>query len=418
VRRRLLIALIAVAVGTVVALGVPLAILGRIAVRDNVAQRADREADAVGFAVVTRLDDGGSIDAPLIEPFATDGRYIEVTDRNGRTITAGDRPDGDTIDADVDLGDGARVHLSIADSEAERQELVVIGVVAGLAMLAIGAAAIVGVVVARRMSRPLDDLAATARRLGDGDFTARAAMSGVTEVDATASTLNQGAERIEQLVTAERQFSSNASHQLRTPLTALRMRLEEIAEIGDDAVRIEADAALEQADRLDTTISELLRLARDGAAGPTTPTDLATIVEDVTRRWQPTANTSRRLIVLPDTDPAWALVSPAGAAHVVDVLVDNALRHGDGTITIEVARRGATVTVDVTDEGNGIAPGDEAKIFERGVSERGSGLGLAIATDLVAADGGRLILVQGHPPRFRVTYRATADPASTSLRPH
>jgi signal transduction histidine kinase len=262
------------------------------------------------------------------------------------------------------------------------------------------------------MSRPLDDLAATARRLGDGDFTARAAMSGVAEVDAAATTLNQGAARIEQLVTAERQFSSNASHQLRTPLTALRMRLEEIAEIGDDAVRVEADAALEQADRLDTTISELLRLAREGAVGPTRPTDLGAIVRDVASRWRPSANLARRSIDVPDTDPAWVLASPAGAAHTVDVLVDNALQHGAGTIRIEVARHGTTVTVDVTDEGGGIEPGDEARIFERGVSDRGSGIGLAIATNLAAADGGRLALVQPSPPRFRITYRATTDPAS------
>jgi signal transduction histidine kinase len=411
VRRRLLLAMVAVAVGAVVVLGAPLAILGRITVRDEAAQKADREADAVGFAVVARLDDGGAIDAALLAPFATPGRRVEVVDREGRTVAVGEPHDADAITADVDLGGGAQVRVEVSDGEAERRELVVIGVVAGLSAVAVIAAATIAVGVARRLNRPLDALADTAHRLGDGDFTARAAMSGLAEVDAAAVTLNRGAERIEQMVTAERQFSSNASHQLRTPLTALRMRLEEIVEIGDEAVRTEAAAALDQADRLDATISELLRLAREGAAGPITATDLTAIVDAAAARWRPAASREKRTIDVHDSEPAWALASPAGAAHAIDVLLDNALRHGRGTITVELELHDATVTIDVTDEGDGIPPGEERSIFERGVSDHGSGVGLALATNLVAADGGRLTLVNPTPARFRITYRATVAPA-------
>lgn len=407
-RRRLMVAMVAIAVGAVLVLGVPLAILGRITVRDEAAQKADREADAVAFAVVARLDDGGRIDDALIAPYLTAGRRVEVVDRQGRTVAGGDPVDTDSITADVDLGGGAHVRLQVSDGEAERRELVVIGVVAGLSAIAVAAAAVVAVGVARRLNRPLDALGVTARRLGDGDFTARATMSGMVEVDAAAATINRGAERIDQMVTAERQFSSNASHQLRTPLTALRMRLEEIAEIGDGAVRIEADAALEQADRLDATISELLRLAREGAAGPRSATDLTAIVVTEAARWRPAVARSQREIEVRGDGPTWALASPAGAAHAVDVLFENALRHGRGTITVELDHNDGTASIDVTDEGEGIAPGDEQTIFERGVSDHGSGLGLALATNLVAADGGRLTLVNPRPARFRITYHSTA----------
>ena len=113
--------------------------------------------------------------------------------------------------------------------------------VGGLAVAAVAAAAGIGVVLSRRLVRPLDTLAATARRLGDGDFAARTHPTGVGEVDAVGATLDDGARRIGRLVAAEREFSANASHQLRTPLTAVRMRLEEIDALGDVAVRNEAD---------------------------------------------------------------------------------------------------------------------------------------------------------------------------------
>ena len=311
-RRRLLVALIAVAAGTVIVLGVPLAILGRVAVRDDAEEQADRQADAIGFAVVSRLADGGTVDAALLAPFATGGRSITVTDRQGRVTSAGPPPGGNSIVTDIDLGDGASVELRTSDDETERRQLVVVGVVAGLAAIAMAGAAVVAVVVARRLNRPLDELAATARRLGDGDFTARASMSGLVDVDAAASTLNQGAGRIEQMVNRERQFASNASHQLRTPLTALRLRLEEMTDIGDDDVRTEAEAAIAQADRLDATISELLRLAREGAAGPTTgptsPPSCGPSRPDGARRpWAPAATSQSA----PPRPPGRSPVLPA-----------------------------------------------------------------------------------------------------------
>ena len=293
-RRRLLVALVVVAVATVAVLGIPLAILGRAAARNDAVQRADRHADSIGFAVIARLNSGGQVDAALLAPFASGGRYIEVVEPDGRTTTAGSEPIDDTVGAEIDVGDGLTVRVIVPDDEVAGRQALVAGVVAGLAALAVGAAALVGVVLAHRLNRPLDQLADAARRLGDGDLSARAAPTGVSEVDAVGETLNQGAQRIEQVVAAERRFSANASHQLRTPLSALRLRLEEIAAIGDDAVRIEADAALGQADRLDDTIDELLRLARDGAAGPATAIEVGALVRHAASGWRSLADRAGR----------------------------------------------------------------------------------------------------------------------------
>ena len=109
-------------------------------------------------------------------------------------------------------------------------------------------------------------------------------------------------------------------------------------------------------------------------------------------------------------ETAWALASPAGAAHAIDVLIDNALHHGAGPVVIDVEHHGSTIAIDVADEGPGIPSDQERAVFQRGVSHDGSGLGLSIATNLVAADGGRVTLVTPRPARFRITYRSS-DPS-------
>ena len=115
---------------------------------------------------------------------------------------------------------------------------------------------------ARRLSRPLDALTAAADRLGDGDFSAQVAPSGVVEIDTVARSINATADRLAVVLERERAFSADASHQLRTPLTALRLRLEGEVLSSDDAPRPALVHALEEIDRLQSTIEDLLRLAR------------------------------------------------------------------------------------------------------------------------------------------------------------
>ena len=411
-RRRILLAMVSIALVTVVVLGVPMAVFGRMAVRHDAAVRADREADAIGFALADRLDAGDALPPPaLLERFVAGGRYLVITDRAGTVTTAGTRPADDTTFADIDAADGSHIRLYVPDGDVDRRESLVLLTVGGLAVAAVAAAVGIGVVLSRRLVRPLDTLAATARRLGDGDFAARTHPTGVGEVDAVGATLDDGARRIGRLVAAEREFSANASHQLRTPLTALRMRLEEIDALGDVDVRSEATAALAQVDRLDTTITDLLRLARDGNAGPTLPLDLEHLARTRAAHWDHLARSQHRHVVVDAAGPAWAQASVGAAGHALDILLDNALRHGDGTITLSVQHDDDVSTIDITDQGPGIPVGHEVTIFRRGVTADGSGIGLALADDLVSAEHGRLTLVGSQPARFRITYRTPPDGA-------
>jgi signal transduction histidine kinase len=413
VRRRVLLAMISIAIVSVVVLGVPLAILGRRAVRRDAAVRADREADSIGFVLADRLDGGEPLPRSMLERFVAGGRYLVITDRAGTVSSAGTPPHDDATVADIDAAGGAHIRLYVPDTDVDHRELLVVATVAALAVAAILTAIGIGLVVSRRLTRPLDVLTDTARRLGDGDFAARATPTGVGEVDAVGVALNDGASRIGRLVAAEREFSANASHQLRTPLTAVRMRLEEIESIGDQAGRAEATLALAQVDRLDTTITDLLRLAREGNAGPTAPVDLDAVARRHAAQWDLLAPRTHRRVVIESPGPTWACASAGAAGHALDILVENALRHGRGTVTVSVQPSSDHIaTIDITDEGPGIPPGHEAAIFRRGVTADGSGIGLALASDLVAAEHGRLTLVSGQPPRFRITYRANHGEAS------
>src|SRR4051794_38667060 len=172
--------MVSIALVTVVVLGVPMAVFGRMAVRHDAAVRADREADAIGFALADRLD---ARDAPpppaLLERFVAGGRYLVITDRAGTVTTAGTRPADDTTFADIDAADGSHIRLYLPDGDVDRRETLVLLTVGGLAVAAVAAAVGIGVVLSRRLARPLDTLAATARRLGDGDFAARTQPTGV-----------------------------------------------------------------------------------------------------------------------------------------------------------------------------------------------------------------------------------------------
>jgi signal transduction histidine kinase len=401
-RRRIVLATLAVALAGIVVLGVPLAIAARRVVRNDALRRLDRQADAVGFAIDDDIEQGRPVEVATLEHFVEGVRYIEVEDGEGRRTTAGHPVAGRSLTTAIELPDGVTVRVTEPVGPTDERTLDAVVLVASFGLAGLVAAAVLALFVARRVSRPLDDLAAVSRRLGAGDFSARAGRHGLAETDAVADALNEGAERIEQLVEAERQFSANASHQLRTPLTALRLRLEELSLSSDPAVRGEAAAALAQADRLGTTIDDLLALAR-GRPSAVASNDIGAVVTERAAGWaQAFAGAGRVLVVHADADVR-ARASSAALAQAVDALLDNALRHGDGTATIEVTTHPEHAEIRVRDEGPGIAVGREQVIFERHVSlDGGTGVGLALARALVEAQGGRVDLVEASPPVFRI----------------
>ena len=255
--------------------------------------------------------------------------------------------------------------------------------IVGLGLTALGGATLVAVYQGRRFAAPLEALAESARRLGDGDFTARAPRSGLPETDDVASALDATADRLGTLVARSRSFGADASHQLRTPLTALRLDIESLEVSGADPELVAA--AMAETDRLEATIDELLALAE--APRSEEFVDLARLASARLDAWQSLARAEGRRVVFSGPDGI-ALVQARAAAlgQCLQVLLDNALIHGEGTITVTVDDvPGGGVRLCVADEGPGFPPRSATP-----VANRSSGRGLPLARSLVEAEGGRL----------------------------
>lgn len=289
---------------------------------------------------------------------------------------------------------------------------------AALAAVALVLGAIAASALGRRLTRPLEKLGLDAARIGEGDFTVQAAHTGLREVDSVGVNLSRTAERVSMLFAREQAFTADASHQLRSPLTGLRLTLEaELAHPRPDR-RDALVQALADVERLETTIEDLLALARDTAI-ERAPVDLSDLLGRLEHRWHAgLAGVGRRLSVDPGTDVAAPTVSAAALSHVLDVLVDNARRHGAGDVRVRARQLPGAVSVSVSDEGSGVA--DPAGVFERRQSAGGgTGIGLALARRLVEAEGGRLrLLGAGEGTTFEVTLPAAAAPSLSPTSVH
>lgn len=305
-------------------------------------------------------------------------------------------------------------------SEARRATVLSIARLGAAALLIVAGAAVAAAVLARRLARPVEHLRTTAAQLDDGDFTATTAPTGLPEVDQVARTLAHTGERIQSAIERERSFSADASHQLRTPLAAMRAAVEaEQLDPRDDAGEILGEV-LGQIDRLDDTLTSLLALARD-THHDRRPVDLTELVRGAGRRWSPRlAASGRELRVAEPSRAPKPSVSPTALDHVLDVLLDNSLRHGAGAVTLRVDDVGGAARIAVADEGH--LDRDVAHLFARRPAEAsGTGIGLHLARALVEAEGGRLYLAGREPTTFEVALplrpdRSSGGSAATSRR--
>jgi signal transduction histidine kinase len=261
-------------------------------------------------------------------------------------------------------------------------------------------------VLAGRLGRPVEELAEAAARLGRGDPRPLGRRYGVADLDQVADGLDTSARRLSSLLAADRELTADASHQLRTPLTALSMRLEEMIAAADDpdVVREEGIAALTQAERLADVVTQLLSPARRATASSAALTGIDEIVRQQVVEWEPAFRRVRRKLVVIGVRGLQAYVTPGGLAQVLATLLDNALMHGGGPVTLQTSQNSRSVVIEVRDEGKGVPPELVPRIFERSVSGRpeGTGLGLALARTMAAADGGRVVLIKAKPATFAV----------------
>ena len=273
-----------------------------------------------------------------------------------------------------------------------------------LVLVLLGLAA--GYVVARRRARllgdPLTELAERAERLGAGESRFLPLDSGIGELDRISDVLSRSATQVTRNLAAERDFAADASHQLRTPLTALLMRLDEIASTDDlSVVQEEAQVAIDQVERLSKVVDDLM--GRTRVSDPARPSvSLDAVLASLQREWQPAFASSKRSMRIHGERGLRVRATPVALAQILSTLVENALAHGRGTVDIAARRAGPSVVVELGDEGEGVAASIAPHIFERSVSSSGSGLGLTLARDLAEDNGGRLELVSTQPAVFAV----------------
>lgn len=291
-------------------------------------------------------------------------------------------------------------------------------VVAGPALVAVAAATGLALLQARRLRAALETLAESAERLGSverirpGDLRWRTRRSGIAEFDDVGRLLDRSAERVGELLRAEHALAADASHQLRTPLTALSIRLEEIvATAVDSRVRREAVAALAAGERLASVIDALL-VQHANASRPTTPeiVDIDEILDQQRVEWLPAFNRLGRDLAVAGRRGLKATATPGLLSQVVATLVDNAVNHGKGAVRLAARDAAGHVVIDVSDDGPGVPDVVAPHIFERSFSgSESTGLGLSLARELVEADGGRLELTRLRPPVFSIFLTAAAD---------
>lgn len=394
-----------------------------------------RTADAVAIAVAEDVYDGEQVDAIHqrdavdISVYAADGAQLggvgpatvpaDVSKALRGKAASGTDGENLVVAVPVTHEDDVigAVRAAAPRSSVVQEVALLWAAMIALAALAVTTAWLVGRRQARRLARPLEELAVAARRLGDGDFSVRTQRGGIAEIDAVGTALDSTATRLDDLVTRERAFSADASHQLRTPLAGLRLRLEAALEGTDHDRRAAIEASLADADRLETTVEELLDLARDRLNRPIEPVDVAGLLQELAPSWrEQLARLHRELDLRLDADLPQTRASTAALRQVLAVLLDNATRHGAGRVTLTARETTDAVAVDVSDEGTGISE-PEATLFARRAQGNGHGIGLALARRLIEAEDGRLQLSSRAPAVFTLLLPVEDDaplpPAST-----
>jgi two-component system, OmpR family, sensor kinase len=331
------------------------------------------------------------IDAVLASGRSVQGKRRSETLGEGLLFTA-----VPVIDEGVRVG-AVRVTQSTAaiDDRVRRDVLALVGI--GVAALLFGLA--LAWVLAGSLARPLRGLAAAARRAEGGDLAVRAEPAGPREQREVAGAFNRMVARLGTVLAAQREFAANASHQLRTPLTGLRLRLEAASlRANDPELERELAEAEREVVRLAKLLDGLLTLAREGGAAPAPqPVDVGLAAVRAAERW---AAHGRELETAGE-DGVTALASEGDVATILDSFVENALLYSPpgGPIAVEWGGDGDAAFVAVLDRGPGIAPGEEELVFERfrrGAASRGgpagTGLGLAIARALAARWGGTVAI--------------------------
>lgn len=431
-RSRVLAAILSVSALAVLLFGVPLALVVDRVIGEDATLRVERAAVLASRVVPGDFATG---DDPVELPPDRDGIAIGLYDRDGTLVsgTGPTRADDATqqallnrvietesqgyrvvavpVSADEQVVGVIRAQQPTADSASRTRGLLLVIVALAALVLAIGAG--VGFVLANRLTRPVRRLRDAAVDLGNGDFTISVPTSSIPELDQAAVALTATAGRLDELVARERSFSTDASHQLRTPLTGLRASIETELEFPRSDRRAVLNEALLDLDRLERTITEILTLSRSAATTTASFSLHATLVEAETVWRRRLADVGRTLSVDSSAQAPPVRGNAGSVRQSLDVLLDNALRHGQGQVSLSVAVAADSVTIVISDEGPGFVDEQPPGEGSAAATRTGHGLGLPLAQRLIESVSGRLVIRRAGPrPQVALVLqraRASAD---------
>jgi signal transduction histidine kinase len=444
----------------IVALGVPLALNLRDRVDSEVRGQARNQADVVAATASDLLDRDSRSQLRHLAVTAAgsvSGRVL-IVDRRGAVLadSAGSgelgsdysrRPEiaaalqgdafqrvrhSDTLSTDIlatavpvlragQPNGAVRVTQSVAAvHRAVRRTLGGLALIAGVVLM-LGLLA--ALVIARQIARPMRRLTAAAGRIAQGDLDARAPVEGGVEQRSLAQSFNEMTDKLSRALATEKRFVADASHQLRTPLTGLRLRLEEASHAQTPAEAApDIEAGMQEVERLAGMVDELLALSRaQNGSGPGSELDPVELADDGVARWRAAAD--ERGVELArglDRDAAPGFGAAPDADRALDSLLENAIVYaGRGRVTVTV--HGSSI--EVVDEGPGLGQGEEDAVFERfhrGVAGRagapGTGLGLSIARQLAERWGGTVTLTNREDGRGARALFELSAPIRKGLR--
>jgi signal transduction histidine kinase len=403
--------------------------------RDALGELAERVGEAARARVVI-VDAAGRIQADTSGPAAI-GVDFSSRPELGAALAGDpfqDQRYSDTLRRDIlatatPVFDAGRVVGAVrltqsveAVNDATRRTVLGIAAV-GLAVLL--AALVAAYLLARGITRPIERLGAAADRIASGDLDARAPVEGSREQRSLARSFNVMTERLARALRAQTEFVADASHQLRTPLTGLRLRIEEARASDGAAERARhLDAGLGELDRMSHMIDDLLVLSRTGEReGQGEEIDLAEAAADARRRWERTAAAHEIALAAEHDGAGHAWASRADLDRAVDAVVENAIHYtpAGGHVTI----RATTDAIEVLDDGPGLAAGEADDVFARfhrgragrGGAAPGTGLGLPIARELMRAWGGDATLANRPEGGTRATLFAGSFPTTSYGEP-
>lgn len=463
--RRLLLSYLTITLVVLILLELPLAIFYQQREAERLTADVERDATVMATIYEDVLQEGLTPDPVFATDYAGNtGARVIVVDVDGITIVDSDReaardystrPEiddaltgvrasgtrrSDTLDTEllyvaVPVASGGTVHGAVRitfDTEEmnERVQRFWIGLVA-IAAIVLLVTTVVGWLLARSVTRPIRRLQAAAERFSHGDLTPiDSDPNDPPELVALENDLNDMARQLDDIIERQRSFVADASHQLRTPLTALRLRLENLHSVtptGESAD--ELSDAIDETTRLSALANDLLQLARTEQHPATTTVDLARLVRDRVDIWTATAELEGvGLELQSDAASRWSIAIEGGIEQVLDNLLDNAIRAAPegSTVTVTVTGQSATHTIAIADEGPGLSEVDKSNALERfwrgNTSSEGTGLGLTIAHAIIAASGGQLGLHDHSPHGLVATIELTAtdpppDDAATRTAP-